>query len=400
MEFFKPGITYDFFKYRRPFIFTSFSLCLLSLVSLFWPGPRFGIDFKGGTEVELAFKGNVSSAQLRETVMQLGFSHPEVIGLQDKANHYILRLAEISSLPVQRVEHARRVLEGELGADKLLEFKASPGGDKLAIQLTEAGDAGKIEAALVRAGLEVREVAAFGRAEDFRFQARLVGIGDKVVQGLKQKLGDKAPDKPLRSEWVGPKAGQQLKQAAIDSILATIVFIVGYVAFRFDLRFAPGAVVVLAHDALITLGIYVLLQKEVTLGTIAAVLTVIGFSICDTIVVYDRIRDNMARMRNASLAHVINTSTSQTLGRTVITSSVAVISVLGFFVWGTPLLRDIVFALCCGIAVGAYSSIFVAGPFTEWMDRRFFRKARAPRSGRGSQTARTTHVEPGSVPLP
>jgi preprotein translocase subunit SecF len=148
-----------------------------------------------------------------------------------------------------------------------------------------------------------------------------------------------------------------------------------YIAFRFDLRFAPGGVIALAHDALITLGIYVVLRKEVTLGTIAAVLTVIGYSINDTIVVYDRIRENMHRMRDASLAQLINVSTSQTLGRTVITSAMGLISILGFFIWGTPLIRDIVFALSVGFLVGTYSSIYVAAPLTEWMDRRFFRKA-------------------------
>jgi preprotein translocase subunit SecF len=375
MEFFKPGVTYDFFKYRWPFIGTSLALCALSLASLFWPGPKFGIDFKGGTEVELAFKGDVSSSQLRNEVIELGFKQPEVIALQDRKNHYILRLEEISSLPEQKVAEAKKALEADFGADKVVELDASPGGDKLALQLSEAGDTAKIEQALTRAGLKVRAVAAFGRPEDLRYEAQLVGVGDKLVQGLKEKFADKAPEKPLRVEWVGPKAGAQLKDAALKSILYAVAFIVVYVAFRFDLRFAPGGVIALAHDALITLGIYVVLQKEVTLGTIAAVLTVIGFSINDTIVVYDRIRENMARMRDASLTQIINISTSQTLGRTVITSSVALISVLGFFVWGTPLIRDIVFALTCGFLVGTYSSIYVAAPLTEWMDRRFFRKA-------------------------
>jgi preprotein translocase subunit SecF len=133
-------------------------------------------------------------------------------------------------------------------------------------------------------------------------------------------------------------------------------------------------VLALVHDAVVTLGVYVVLQKEITLGTIAAVLTVVGFSINDTIVVYDRIRENMQRMRDASLAQLINVSTSQTLGRTVITSGVALISISGFFIWGTPLIRDIVFALTIGFLAGSYSSIYVAAPLTEWMDRRFFRK--------------------------
>ncbi|HEX7479747.1 MAG TPA: protein translocase subunit SecF [Polyangiales bacterium] len=375
MEFFKPGVTYDFFKYRWPFIFTSVGLCVLSLVSLFVPGPRFGIDFKGGTEVELAFTGDVTPGELRKAVVQLGFEAPDVIAVQGVKNRYILRLPQISSLPKEQIEGAKKKLDSSLGDTKLVELTASPGGDKLSVQLTAANDPDQIKTVLASAGLKVRSVAAFGNAQDFRYEVQLIGIGDKLVQGLGEKFAGRAPDRPLRVEWVGPKAGAQLRDAAIKSIIYAVAFIMVYVAFRFDLRFAPGGVVALAHDALITLGVYVVLHKEVTLGTIAAVLTVIGYSINDTIVVYDRIRENMGRMRDVSLVQLINISTSQTLGRTVITSGVAMISILGFFFWGTPLIRDIVFALMVGFTVGTYSSIYVAAPLTEWMDRRFFRKA-------------------------
>src|SRR5262245_57630687 len=374
MEFFKPGVTYDFFKYRWPFIFTSLALTLLSAVSLIWPGPRFGIDFKGGTEVELAFHSAVSPQELRDAVRELGFGHPDVIAVEGKSNRFILRLEQISSLPAAQIDRARASLTSKLGEGNLLDLSVSPGGDKLSLQSAKQVTPEEIKDALVSSGLKVRDVAAFGGAEDPRFEAHLVGIGDKLVSGLREKLGEKAPETPLRVEWVGPKAGQQLRDAAMNSILYVIAFIMVYVAFRFDLRFAPGGVLALAHDAIVTLGVYVVLQKEITLGTIAAVLTVVGFSINDTIVVYDRIRENMGRMRDASLAQLINISTSQTLGRTVITSGVALVSISGFFIWGTPLIRDITFALTVGFLAGSYSSIYVAAPLTEWMDRRFFRK--------------------------
>jgi preprotein translocase subunit SecF len=376
MEFFKPGVTYDFFKYRWPFIFTSIGLTTLSLISLFFPGPNFGIDFKGGTEVELLCKGDVSSAELRDAAKSLGFGHPDVIAVQEVKNRYILRLEQISSLPPQQVDHAKAAVAQLAGGEaNLLDFAASPGGDKLSIHLAVPVPADQLRATLAGVGMKVRDVSVFGNAQDNRFEAHLVGIGDKLIQGLREKLGSRAPDAPLRVEWVGPKAGAQLRNAALNAVLYTVAFIMVYVAFRFDLRFAPGGVVALAHDALITLGVYVVLRKEVTLGTIAAVLTVIGYSINDTIVVYDRIRENMSRMRDVSLAQLINISTSQTLGRTIITSGVALISILGFFIWGTALIRDIVFALSVGFLVGTYSSIYVAAPLTEWMDRRFFRKA-------------------------
>jgi preprotein translocase subunit SecF len=148
-----------------------------------------------------------------------------------------------------------------------------------------------------------------------------------------------------------------------------------YVALRFDLRFAPGGVIALLHDACFVMGCYVLLQKEFTLATIAAILTVIGFSINDTIVIYDRIRENMQRMRNASLAELINISTTQTMSRTIITSGVTLLSIVGFFIWGTPVIKDICFGLAVGFVVGTYSSIYIAAPITEWMDTRWFRRA-------------------------
>jgi len=376
MEFFKPGVTYDFFRYRWPFIITSVGLTILSLISLFVPGPRFGIDFKGGTEVELECSGNVTPADLRSAIVGLGFGSPDVIAVQGQTNRFILRLEQISSLPAEQVDKARAAVAQAVGGEaNVLDFSPSPGGDKLSIQLANNVTPEQLDTALRSAGLNVRDVAPFGSAQDLRFEAHLVGIGDKLVQGLREKLGDRAPERPLRVEWVGPKAGAQLRDAAVNAILYTIAFVMVYIAFRFDLRFAPGGVIALAHDALITLGIYVVLRKEVTLGTIAAVLTVIGYSINDTIVVYDRIRENMQRMRDATLAQLINVSTSQTLGRTVITSAMGLISIFGFFIWGTPLIRDIVFALSVGFLIGTYSSIYVAAPLTEWMDRRFFRKA-------------------------
>ena len=147
-------------------------------------------------------------------------------------------------------------------------MQASPGGDKLSIHLSTA-DADSESIARALAGGRASRCATsspFGNAQDFRYEAQLVGIGDKLVRGLQEKLGEHAPDQPLRVEWVGPKAGEQLRDAAVKSMLYTIAFIMVYVAFRFDLRFAPGGVIALLHDALITLGVYVVLQKEVTLA--------------------------------------------------------------------------------------------------------------------------------------
>ena len=375
MEFFKVSTTIDFMKYRRLCATVSTVLVLASIGSVFWPGPNYGIDFKGGTELEVEFKAEVTSAELREAVTSLGYHRPEVVAVGGSTRRFILRTQEVSAISPEQAKKMESQIKSALGETKLEGMQLSPGGDKVSLRLSGDVDPKVIEGALAKAGAEAREVRRFGKAEDHRFEAALIGVGDELARGLKQKLGARAPDSPLRVEWVGPKAGAQLRDAAVKSLLYALALILVYVAFRFDLRFAPGGILALFHDAAIVVGAYVLLQKEFTLATVAAILTVIGYSINDTIVIYDRIRENMAKMREASLSHLINVSTTQTLSRTIITSSVTLLSILGFFIWGTPVIKDITFALAVGFLSGTYSTIFIAAPVTEWMDQRFFRKA-------------------------
>jgi preprotein translocase subunit SecF len=183
-----------------------------------------------------------------------------------------------------------------------------------------------------------------------------------------------APDKALRVEWIGPKAGAQLRDSAVQSVAIAIVFIMIYIALRFDLRFAPGAVVSLIHDALGVLGVFVLLKREVNLTTVAAILTIVGYSVNDTVIVYDRVRENFGLMRGASFESIINKSISEMLGRTILTSSTVVMSLLAFFIWGTGPLKDFALALILGVVFGTYSSVYIALPLTWWLDVTFFNK--------------------------
>ncbi|MBN1653588.1 MAG: protein translocase subunit SecF [Deltaproteobacteria bacterium] len=374
MEFFRPDLTIDFLKHRVMFGAMSFLLATAGLVSVFVPGPNYGTDFKGGTELEIAFNGNLDPGKLRYAILGLGYGRPDVVNVQGKENQYIVRVQEVSTISEKQVSKIKAALAGQLGDIKVDEMKVSPGGDKISLRLSGAAQTDAIRLALEKAGAHIRDVTVFGSAKDNRYEARLVGLADELVRGLKTKLGDQVPDTPLRVEWVGPKAGAKLRDSAIMSMLWAIAFIMAYVAFRFDLRFAPGGIIALLHDVLITIGILVLLQKEVSLATVAALLTVVGYSINDTIVVYDRIRENMQRMRESTLAQIMNVSISQTLSRSVVTSLTTLLAVLPLFWWGTPIIRDITFALFIGILIGTYSSIYIAAPFTEWMDRRFFRK--------------------------
>ncbi|MGB5267347.1 MAG: protein translocase subunit SecF [Polyangiales bacterium] len=376
MEFIKPGTYIDFMKYRGPVMAVLGLMATLSLISLFYPGPNYGIDFAGGTEVQLVFKGDTSPAEVRKALQDSGYARPDVISLEDQPNEYIIRVQEVSSLPDAQVEKIRESVAAVLGDGVLQEMKVSPGGDKITLRVSGPVIEQQLQEALVAGGANVRSVNALTGSRDPRYEAQLVGVADELMTHLQEQFGERAPTDALRVEWVGPKAGEQLRDAAIQSLLYAIAFIMLYVAFRFDLRFAPGGVIAMLHDALITLGIYVLLQKEVNLTTVAALLTIMGYSINDTIVVFDRIRENMVRVRDKSLRELINISTSQMLSRTIVTSLTTLLSVSAFFFLGTGVIQDIAFALGIGILVGTISSIFIAAPITEFMDRRIFSRSR------------------------
>jgi len=374
MEFFKPRATIDFMKHRGMLVVGSLLLTLAGLISTIFPGPNYGIDFKGGTELQLRFDPSVDAGKVRTTLDEIGYD-AEVVNVEGRPGEYLVRVGRVTTLPADKVEAIKQSLHWSIAGVKIEELKVSPGGDKITLRLRDEVAPEAALAALKKAGADVRDVSPLGARDQHRYEAHLVGVADEVINGLKAKLGTAAPDQPLRVEWVGPKAGRQLRDAAVKSLMWTILFIMGYVAMRFDLRFAPGGVIALLHDALITMLVFVVLRREVNLSTVAALLTILGYSINDTIVIFDRIRENMTRLRDMSMYDLINVSTTQTLSRSILTSFVTLLSILPFLIWGTPVIKDFAFALVIGMTVGSYSSIYIAAPITEWMDKKLFPKA-------------------------
>lgn len=395
MEFIKPGRQFDFMGKRWLFMGVSGLLLLLSAIFFYKPGPELGTDFKGGTELEVAFKTDIDAGVIRDTVSSLGFTGADVIRVRDsgaeRANRFLIRVQDITVLSDQQKtiiqDKLCHVSEGATApADfstrcpenvRASEVKFSPGGDKISMRYETAPDLAAIKAQLAGVtGVELREGQnnpVIVSARDNKVEAQLKSRGDQLLDGLRSKLGsDKVPSQALRVEWIGPKAGAQLRDAAITSIIISIVFIMAYIAFRFDLRFAPGGIIALIHDVGIALGAMIITHREITLSTVAALLTIVGYSINDTVIVYDRIRENLAKHRNMSFPAIINLSVSEMLGRTIITSGVTSLSMLAFLVWGTGTIKDFAFTFLVGVVVGTYSSIYVAAPVTEWIDRKFF----------------------------
>ncbi len=167
---------------------------------------------------------------------------------------------------------------------------------------------------------------------------------------------------------MGEKVGSELRTQALGAVLISIIFILLYIWFRFDFEYAPGAILALIHDAMAVLGIFSILRLQFDLTSIAAVLTIVGFSINDTIVTYDRIRENMKNL-TTDFPNLINTSINETLGRTILTSMTLFMACLILYFFGGPITQNFAFALCVGLISGTYSTIFIASPLTIYIRR-------------------------------
>ncbi|HYR96631.1 MAG TPA: protein translocase subunit SecF [Candidatus Binatus sp.] len=250
------------------------------------------------------------------------------------------------------------------------------GGSMVHVKFAQPTPIADIRAALARS--ELREVivqdVGKGGAE---FQIRVLGaeqggsstIADAIKNGLREKFGEGTYD-VLRVETVGPKVGKDLWRSAALAVLAATLVMGTYIAMRFEVRFGIGAAIALIHDVLMTIGALSLFDMEFDLTTVAALLTVVGYSVHDTVIVSDRIRENMRKMRRETLATIMNISINETLSRTLITSGTAILVTAALFLLGGTVIHSFAFALLVGFIVGTYSSIYVASPVVLYLEGR------------------------------
>jgi preprotein translocase subunit SecF len=278
-------------------------------------------------------------------------------------------VAALSDDKAKAVEAALKAKK--IGGDaQLIRFDRSEGGDKVYLRLDKAVEIAPLRTAMTEAGLNPTAVQAFGRAEDHTYEATLVSLETEVKSALEKKVGaDNVVIKSVSS--VGAKAGEQLRNDGVRALFGAILLIVIYVAFRFDFRYGPGTIVALLHDAVLTIGAFAITYKEFSLTTLAALLTIIGFSMNDTIVVFDRIRENVAKMRDKKFGDIVNISVNETLSRTILTSATVFFVTLAMNVFGTGVIRDFAFAMNVGVIVGTYSSVFIATPVLIWLNEKY-----------------------------
>ena len=201
-------------------------------------------------------------------------------------------------------------------------------------------------------------------------------MADRITAAMAKGLAQ--PDfKVQRVDYVGPQVGNQLRNKGIAALLYAMLAILVYVAFRFDFKFGPGALVAMVHDVIMVSGYYLVSRREFNLTSIAVLLTITGYSINDTIVIYDRIREEMARYKGKPLPEIINIAVNDTLSRTILTSGVTALSLIGLLIFGVGEIWDFAMAMLVGIIVGTYSSVYIASPLTIWLDERAARKKAA-----------------------
>jgi preprotein translocase subunit SecF len=344
-ELVTPGTHIDFIGKRRVTWGLSIVLLLASGVAVAVNGVKLGIDFEGGTEMQVLFEGTV---EVDEGAIR------SVIGTCGVADASVVRYGETDAKEFLIRFRAGEVAQAE-GADCEL----------LAEQIE----------ALKRARL------SGGGGGDVGEKGETI---DKLAFAMENAIG---PLEVQRVEFVGPRVGAELRSAGIRSLVVACLLILVYIAFRFSTGFAPGAIVALVHDIGITVGVFVIFGMEFDLRVLAALLAILGYSLNDTIIIYDRIRENLELRTKFDLVDVLNQSVNQTLARTVLTSGTTMAAVLALWILGGEVIRPFAIAMAIGIVVGTYSSIFIAAPTLLFLENRFGGGTSAPVSAGGGEAA-------------
>ena len=242
------------------------------------------------------------------------------------------------------------------------------GGTVAQVKFNKTIEITELRTTLSEYGFEGAEIVEFGSPAEVLIKTQISGSTAEISEKLTTALGDTFTLR--RVESVGPKIGKELQADALKAIGLALLLILVYIAFRFDRYYALGSVVALIHDVLITLGVFSLLDYEINLSIVAAFLTIVGYSLNDTIVVFDRIRENFPKHMKKALDEVVNISLNETLNRTVITSLTTLMVVTILFIWGGKVINLFAFALIVGVFVGTYSSLFVASPVMAYFEKR------------------------------
>ncbi|HEY3566528.1 MAG TPA: protein translocase subunit SecF [Thermoanaerobaculia bacterium] len=417
MELFR-DTHFDFMKYRRFWIVVSFLLVLGGVYAVFGPHRlNMGIDFAGGTQITLGFKQTPDLDRIRGVLKQAGMGAAEIqrFGVP-AANQVIIKTAvskegsEEGSLDHVVAALNRDLNQGQTGfdlnqasADSLTTFLLQADPDKVAAQGPQAARAHYEPMATAI----VAERSKDGMFKDFGRLSRIPGVSPGAAAALQSRahLGSFAL---LAVENVGPQIGGELRRQGFLAVIMSLLGMLAYIWFRFELRFGIGAVMASIHDVMVTLLFFWAFGLEFNLTTIAAFLTLVGYSMNDTVVIFDRVRENMRKSRRKPLIELMNESINETLSRTIMTGGLTFLTVLALLILGGDVLRGFAFVMTIGIIVGTYSSVYVASPFALLWEKYFGSEGKLSRKSGGAPVRQSSsrpaadRPEPGTgeQPLP
>jgi preprotein translocase subunit SecF len=366
----------DWMGKAKYFFALSGTFLLIGWAAIFLKGGiKYGIDFRGGTNVDVRFAQAPNVDELRNGLRGQGLGNSEIQSISDIANpnsNEVMIFVEQTGQADQALDEGKAKVLNALNATYGVSASGKPdfnaatpttlanflsSKDPLALSLA-AGD--KYQQ-LAKTILAYRDKDKNGVLTSFDDLTKVSGVTPALIAALKDSYS-LAPFAIRNVEIVGPKVGAELRNQAIRVTLYALAGMLVYIAFRFEWVYGAAAVLAVFHDVLITLGLFKIFGFEISLTVIAALLTLVGYSMNDTIVIFDRIRENSRLLRKEPFADIVNKSINQTLSRTILTSGLTFLTVLVLFLMGGQVLRAFAFALVVGIVVGTYSSFGIAAP--------------------------------------
>jgi preprotein translocase subunit SecF len=388
MEIFR-NTNFDFLGKKWPFIIASLVFSVAGLISLAVKGgPRYGIDFQGGTLMTVKFQTTPDEGKIRAALEKALPNAPTVQRFTSGENQI--------SIGTEGEDNTALTKNRQIVMDTLEKVYGQPGGKTDFNNASQAEVTTHLSSALPKAGVFMSDadlntmVGAImtyrntpprsGLVTNFSELSSVPKVTPQVIQAMNQEFS--LSGFALQgTDFVGPKVGAELRSYALRATLLALAGMLVYIAFRFEWIYGVAAVIAVFHDTLITIGMFSIFDKEISLTVIAALLTLVGYSMNDTIVIFDRIRENLRSSRREKLEDVINRSVNQTLARTVMTSGLTFLTVMALFLFGGPVLHGFSFALVVGILIGTYSSVFVASPIVlYWHDYMEGRRKAVPAS--------------------
>ena len=378
MELFR-NTDFDFLGKKWPFIIASLILSTAGITSIIVKGGlRYGIDFRGGALMTVQFASSPPLDQIRTAMSQKIKGEVSVQSFTGaNAQNQVeigTELQEEKQLDLNR-QAMEDVLRSAFGApDRGKPDLNNIGRAEIASDLRDPLARNNVPISDQQLQAVAASVADYmnshysGLITDFNQISGAPGMNAGILNTIRQTFS-LSRYHVMSVETVGPKVGVELRRKAVLATLYALGGMLVYIAFRFEWIYGLGAVIACFHDTIITIGLFSIFNKEISMTVIAALLTLVGYSMNDTIVIFDRIRENLKILRREPLESLMNKSVNQTLSRTVMTSGLTFLTVIALFIWGGPVLHSFSFALVCGIIVGTYSSVFVASPIVLFWHR-------------------------------